>query len=119
VFIFPFHNLYRDIMNNQIHPNGQHIVVFGGTGRTGRHVITQALDNGYYVTAIARNPAAVNTTHPWLTVVKGDILQAASFAEHMQGRHAVISCTGTESGKPTKLYSQGVQNILAAMHQRV
>ncbi|HWB26493.1 MAG TPA: SDR family oxidoreductase [Chitinophagaceae bacterium] len=93
-----------------------HIIIFGGTGRTGIHVIRLALEKGYHVTAVARNPAALQLTHPLLTVVKGDVLQPETYAAQMYGQDAVISCTGTESSKPTKLYSQGVQNILAAMH---
>jgi len=92
-----------------------HIIVFGATGRTGRHVLHLALDKGYRVTAIARNPAALQITHPLLTIIKGDVLQQESFAPYMQNKDAVISCTGTYSGRPTKIYSQGIQNILAAM----
>lgn len=101
-------------MDNHSSPT-LHILLFGGTGRTGRHVINLALDRGYAVTVVARNPAALQLTHTLLNVVKGDILQPETFAEYMAGKDAVISCTGTDSGKPTKIYSQGVQNILKAM----
>lgn len=92
-----------------------HIIIFGATGRTGRHVLNQALDKGYHVTAVARNPALLQINHPLLRVIKGDVLQPETFANYLHGKDAVISCTGTDSGKPTKIYSQGIQNILAAM----
>ena len=91
------------------------LVVFGATGRTGRHVVNIALEKGYQVTAIVRNPAAVSAKHPNLQVVQGNLMQPASFGAHMQGKHAVISCIGSDSLKPTTLYSQGIQNILAGM----
>ena len=36
------------------------LVVFGATGPTGRSLVEQALQKGYYVTAVARNPAAMD-----------------------------------------------------------
>jgi putative NADH-flavin reductase len=92
------------------------LLVFGATGRTGRHVVNIALEKGCMVTAVARNPGALQIMHPSLTIIKGDVLQPATFASHITGKDAVISCTGTGSTKPTTVYSQGVQNILTAMH---
>jgi nucleoside-diphosphate-sugar epimerase len=46
-----------------------HIVIFGATGLTGRCLVEQALDEGYDVTAFARNPASVSTQHVRLSIV--------------------------------------------------
>ncbi|KAL9969045.1 hypothetical protein ACROYT_G021209 [Oculina patagonica] len=47
------------------------LVVFGGTGGTGKEVVTQALEQGYLVTAVVRTPGKVEKRHPNLELVKG------------------------------------------------
>ncbi|KAL3480997.1 hypothetical protein BJX99DRAFT_253979 [Aspergillus californicus] len=47
------------------------VSVFGGTGRCGKLVIDELLRRGHQVTTLARNPSALDTTRPGLTVVKG------------------------------------------------
>lgn len=39
------------------------LLVFGASGRTGRVLVRQALDQGHVVTAFARDPAKVRLTH--------------------------------------------------------
>ena len=39
------------------------IAVFGGTGQTGRAFVTQALDAGYSVRMLARNPEKMEIEH--------------------------------------------------------
>jgi len=60
------------------------IVVFGANGRTGEFIVLHALDRNFQVTAIVRNPASFEVTHPGLTIVKGDILKPESFAQALQ-----------------------------------
>lgn len=49
------------------------IVVFGATGGAGRELVSQALQAGHEVTAVARDPASVSVRHERLTVVQGDV----------------------------------------------
>lgn len=93
------------------------VAVFGGTGRTGQHVVKQALDAGHEVVALARNPSKFNVQHDKLTVVPGDILDAASVAQTVQGADAVVSVLGPVSNKPDFTISQGTDLILDAMKQ--
>ena len=37
------------------------LVVFGGTGLTGKEIVKQALERGHHVTAVVRTPAKVET----------------------------------------------------------
>ncbi|HVX51164.1 MAG TPA: SDR family oxidoreductase [Chitinophagaceae bacterium] len=93
------------------------LLVFGATGRTGKIVVELALNAGYAVIAVARNPAAASITHPRLTVVKGNVLNPADFETFMQQTDAVISCLGSNGTKPTYVFSHGIQNIIAAMNK--
>ena len=37
------------------------LVVFGGTGLTGKEIVRQALERGHHVTAVVRTPEKVET----------------------------------------------------------
>ena len=53
------------------------VLVIGATGGTGRELVTQALERGYSVTALVRNPSRLQVDPPRLTVVQGDVLDRA------------------------------------------
>jgi len=92
------------------------ILLFGATGGTGKEVVKQALEKGYEVTVAIRDPSAFTVRHASLTVLKGDVLKPSTFERQIAGKDAVLSCLGTGSSlKPTTLYSEGIQNITAAM----
>jgi putative NADH-flavin reductase len=70
------------------------LLIFGATGGTGRALVQQALDQGYVVTAFARDPAKVRTTHKNLHVVKGDVSNYGSVEAAINGQDAVLSALG-------------------------
>ncbi|HLZ62057.1 MAG TPA: SDR family oxidoreductase [Ktedonosporobacter sp.] len=101
-----------------------HIVIFGATGVTGRSLVEQALDQGYDVTAFARNPAFVTTQHARLSIVKGDVFDPATVQEAVANQDAVLCTIGGHdrlrvalSGHPrmSGLCTIGTRNILDAM----
>jgi len=67
------------------------IVLFGATGTIGQVILTEALSRGHAVTAVARDPSKVATTHPALTVVAGDVADTASFEGVLAGNEAAIA----------------------------
>ncbi len=71
------------------------LLIFGATGGTGRALVEQALEQGHVVTAIARDPAKVRTTHQNLSVIKGDILNYSSVEAATNGQDGVLSALGT------------------------
>ena len=70
------------------------LLIFGATGGTGRALIEQALERGHVVTAFARDPAKVRTTHKNLRVAKGDILNYDSVEAAINCQDAVLSALG-------------------------
>lgn len=91
------------------------LTVFGGTGPTGREFVRLAVAGRHEVTAVVRDPAALSEV-AGLTVRRGDVLDAASLADSMDGADAVVSALGSRSGRgPTTVYSAGTDNILNAM----
>jgi hypothetical protein len=72
------------------------LLIFGATGGTGRALVEQALEQGHVVTAFARDPAKVRTTHKNLHVVKGDVSNYGSVDAAINGQDAVLSALGVK-----------------------
>ncbi len=49
------------------------MIIFGSTGRTGRQLVTQALEQGHAVTAFVRDAARLAIEDENLTLVTGDV----------------------------------------------
>ncbi len=56
------------------------ILVYGATGKIGRHIVNEALNRGHFVTAVSRDPSRITQTHDNLSAVQGDILDSESIA---------------------------------------
>jgi putative NADH-flavin reductase len=92
------------------------LLIVGGTGGTGRRLIEQALERGYAVTALVRNPSRLPLQNPQLHVVQGDVLDYDSVEAAVRGQEAVISALGHKRFfYPTRILSEGTGNLLRAM----
>jgi putative NADH-flavin reductase len=92
------------------------VLIVGATGGTGRQLVEQALERGFEVTALARNPAALQVAHPKLRILQGDVLDRASVDTAMRGQEAVLCALGHKRFfGPTRILSDGTRNILDAM----
>ncbi|GAA2790297.1 NAD(P)-dependent oxidoreductase [Crossiella cryophila] len=91
------------------------ITVLGATGRTGEHVVQQALKAKHQVTAVVRNPAKLQLHHPALTIAQADVLDPTTLTEHLTGRDAIISALGAGHLKPSTICTDSAESILRAM----
>lgn len=92
------------------------VLVLGATGGTGQQVVTQALQLGHAVTALARDPARVSLSSDRLRVIKGSVTDAEALAGAMRGQDVVISALGAgKSFKPRGLIADSVPRIVRAM----
>ncbi|HEY2370053.1 MAG TPA: SDR family oxidoreductase [Polyangiaceae bacterium] len=89
-----------------------HITVFGANGKTGKHVVEQALAAGHHVRAVVRDPKSIETSHERLEVVRGDVMDASTL--DVAG-DAVVSCIGARTRKAGKIAERGTENVLVAM----
>lgn len=91
------------------------LAIFGVTGKTGEHLLEQALAAGNQVTALVRNPTKLTLQVSRLTVVQGEVENAAQVEATIMGAEAVISVLGPTASAPAFSISRGTQNIVAAM----
>jgi putative NADH-flavin reductase len=95
------------------------IYIIGGTGKTGRELIMQALEQGHTVTALVRNPKRLKITHPNLSFIKGNVLDLKSFDSSVKDHDAVLSALGHKRFIiKTRILSEGTKNIVTAMQKQ-
>lgn len=98
----------------------QPILVIGGTGHTGRHIVARLREHGEPVRVLARNP---ETAHHYfdhqVELIEGDITNANSVATAMSSvKGCVIIVESAESdtapNSPEHVHFEGTRNVLAA-----
>lgn len=92
------------------------ITVFGATGGIGGHVVRQALDAGHKVTAVVRDGARFDVSHPALEVatVPG-LTDPEVLRPVLEASDAAISGVGPRGRKDGPVASRTTRGILRAM----
>jgi putative NADH-flavin reductase len=67
------------------------LLLLGATGRTGRHVLEQALQRGHTVHALVRDKKKVTLHHPHLVLFEGTPSDKAILQQAMSGCEAILS----------------------------
>lgn len=92
------------------------LTIFGATGRTGTHLVRQALDEGHNVTAVLRDPARLGVpAHERLRVITADLADPASIGPAVEGADAVLSALGPRGRGPSTICEVGTRSIIEAM----
>lgn len=93
------------------------LLVLGATGGTGRHLVTQALEQGHEITVLVRDPAKLGDVRDRVRAVKGSMPgDVPALAEAVLGQDAVVSSLGLGNGtQPNGLIERSVPAIVAAM----
>jgi uncharacterized protein YbjT (DUF2867 family) len=93
------------------------LLVLGGTGRAGRQLILEALERGYQVTALARDPAQLSDIQTQqLQVLRGDMTNAAQVEELLkQGFDAVVCTLGVFQKSPGTPLTDMTRHLVSAM----
>lgn len=92
------------------------MTVFGATGGIGGHVVRQALAAGHHVTAVVRDPARFDMSHPALevTTVPG-LTDPEALRGALEGSDAAISGVGPRGRKDGPVAASTTRGMLRAM----
>jgi putative NADH-flavin reductase len=91
------------------------IALLGASGQTGRIFLKKALESGYSVRALVRNPQKLQIKHQDLEVIQGDVLNPTDVEHLVKGCSQVVSLFGHVTGSPKWLQTDGTKNIVNAM----
>jgi putative NADH-flavin reductase len=89
------------------------LAVFGATGRAGRVIVDQALEDGHKVSALARDPGRIRP-QAQLRVVRGDIHDRTAVTATLDGADAIISTLGRQQRAGGDVCTDGIRTVLSA-----
>jgi nucleoside-diphosphate-sugar epimerase len=104
-------------------PGVSRVLVTGGTGFVGSHLVERLLAAGYAVTCLVRDPGRLR----WLeglpvTLVQGDCTQPETLGAALQGITTVFHCAGLTKALQARDYYRvnqfGTEHLLAACAQQ-
>ena len=90
------------------------ITVFGASGRTGRSLVEQALEDGHEVAAFVRDASSFGLPGDRLDVHEGDARDPEAVAEAIRGSDAVISVLALSKADDEPEYSHATRAIVEA-----
>ncbi len=91
------------------------ILSLGANGAVGQLALDDLLKANYEVTALVRNPSAVQRKDSRLTVVQGDPANAADVEKLLAGQDVVLSTLGARTNKKTTLRADVARNLSVGM----
>lgn len=74
------------------------ILILGGTGRVGSHIVSFALQDKHQVTTLVRTPEKLQRKDENLTILQGNVLNKDDISRAMRGMDVVISALNTDGG---------------------
>lgn len=94
------------------------VSVVGATGSIGRHVVDVALEKGYTVRALVRDPAKARQFSRELQIIAGDVTRPETLGAAVEAIDAIVFTLGSDGmgkvGAETIDYG-GVRNVLMAL----
>src|SRR5262249_34044229 len=94
------------------------IGILGASGRTGKHLVEQAVAQGHQVTAIVRNPDGLaSDLHGPVRSVKADVMDPNAIAPALADIDAVVSALSGPGRAPSSVWSDSTRSIVKAMRE--
>jgi uncharacterized protein YbjT (DUF2867 family) len=94
------------------------VLVTGGTGFVGPHIVNALVDAGQYVRVLERKPGTWKEAGlPCQEAVQGDVTDAASIRRAVEGQDVVVHLVAIIAGKRQdfeRVMEQGTRNLVAA-----
>jgi uncharacterized protein YbjT (DUF2867 family) len=97
------------------------VLVVGATGSVGRHVVAEAVRQGYGTRALVRDPSRAGRLDPAALKVAGELTRAETLADAVAGVDAVVFTQGSSYGDAAAAEAVdygAVKNVLQALGGR-
>ena len=92
------------------------IAVIGGTGKSGKYLVHELLNQGFSIKLLVRNPDRFQIQSPLIEVIHGNVNHYDTVLQLVEGCQAVISTLGLgQPNSETSIFSQSTKNVLRAM----
>lgn len=94
------------------------IAIIGGTGKAGKYLVEQLINQGFHIKMLVRNPEKLHIQSPLVEVIEGNVKDFDTVFSLVEGCHAVISTLGL--GQPpseTSIFSQSSINVIRSMNE--
>ena len=93
------------------------IAILGATGFVGKVLIKKAIDAGYQVKALARNPEKLEEIKNKIEIITGSVFEPLSVDAAIKGVEVVLSTIGPPQRNPGNplQYEKAMKNIVTAM----
>ncbi len=93
------------------------IVVFGGAGRLGSHIVAEAHHRGHTVTVATPHPATTANAFPDVSVVVADVTDPESVMATAAGHDVAVSAVGasSHSGTSAQVVSDAAEALLVGL----
>ena len=92
------------------------IAVIGGTGKSGKYLVTELLNQGLQFKMLLRNPENFQLNHSAIEILKGNAGDSEAVRLLANGCQAIISTIG-QQGNEMPIFSKATGNILRAMNE--
>jgi len=93
------------------------LLLIGATGSTGRELLPRLLEAGHAVTALVRRPEAVALKHANLTLLTGEVRDAAAVEPAVRGKDGVVCAFGPRSLKKDDIQEVLMRHLVPAMEK--
>jgi uncharacterized protein YbjT (DUF2867 family) len=90
------------------------LTIIGSTGKTGRHVVAEAISRGHAVTATTRRPAALENADA-VTIIHGDGRDHDAMRRAVDGADAVIAIVAASSRRGPHHAADVARTLTAVM----
>lgn len=91
------------------------IAVISGTGKAGKYLVNQLVNQGFRIKVLLRNPDKFEITSHLVEKISGDVRNYESVFSLIEGYGAVISTLGQSKGE-SPIFSLATNNIIKAMN---
>jgi len=94
------------------------IAIIGGTGKSGKYLVNQLINQGFQLKILLRNPNNFQLKSSLIEVIKGEVTNYNSIHSLIEDCQAVISTLGLgiPASEPT-IFSQSTTNVINAMNE--